>query len=113
MKTVKFTSELTELIKKGEKSATFRLFDDKNLTTGDEAILATRDGEAVTNFAKAKLVHVYTKAIKNLNKDDYRGHEPINENPLEDYRKYYGNRVTEDTEVKIVRFEVVKWIDEN
>ena len=29
MKTIKFTPELTELIKKGKKTTTFKLFDDK------------------------------------------------------------------------------------
>jgi len=108
MKVIKFTPELTELIKKGEKSTTFRLFDDKNLTKGDEVILATRDGKKVAEFAKAKLTEVYIKTIKDLNADDYKGHEPIRETSLEDYKKYCGIKVTEDTEVKIVRFKIIK-----
>jgi len=109
MKTIKFTPELTELIKKGEKTTTFRLFNDKNLSSGDRVILATRDGKKVTNFAGAKLLNVYTKPIKKLNEEDYVGHEPV-ENPIEDYKKYYSNKITENTEVKIIRFEIKKFL---
>jgi len=36
MKTLKFRKELAKLIRDGTKSATWRLFDDKNLSVGDE-----------------------------------------------------------------------------
>lgn len=109
-KTIKFTPELTQLIKQGKKTTTFRLFDDKDLTEGDSVILATRDGEKVTNFAHAKLIKVYTKLLKVLDKTDYIGHEHKIETSVEDYKKYYGDKVTENTEVKVIRFSIVSFI---
>lgn len=110
MKIIKFTPELTDLIKKGKKTTTFRLFDDKDLSEGDEVILATRDGEKVTEFAKAKLTKVYSKTLKDLNSDDYTGHEPVKTRQLEVYRKYYGDKVTNDTEVKVIRFVILVFL---
>lgn len=109
MKIIKFTPELTLFIKSGKKTRTFRLFDDKDLTKGDRVILATRDGEKVTDFAEATLTEVYAKKLKDLNNSDYVGHETINLNPVEDYKKYYGDKVTAETEVKIVTFKVLKY----
>lgn len=106
MKTIKFTPELSELIKQGKKTTTFRLFDDKNLQEGDKVLLATRDGEKVTNFANAILTEVYAKRIKDFTDEDYLGHEPVT-NPVETYKKYYGEKVNEVTEVKIIRFKVL------
>lgn len=108
-KTIKFTPELTELIKKGEKTTTFRLFDDKDLSEGDEVILATRDRENVTNFAQAKLSNVYTKLLKEMNENDFAGNETSSRNQVEAFREIYGDKVTEDTEVKIIRFEINKF----
>jgi len=109
MKVIKFTPELTNLIKKGKKKSTFRLFDDKNLSAGDDVILAARNGQKVINFAHAKLTQVHVKPIKDLNRDDYAGHEPVKD-PVENYKKYYGDKVTKNTEVKIIRFDITKFL---
>jgi hypothetical protein len=105
LKVVKFTPALTELIKQGKKVTTFRLFDDKDLSVGDEIELATRDGEVVTVFGRAIITEVILRSIETLQPEDYTGHEPIKD-PLADYRNYYGDKVQLDTEVKIVRFKV-------
>lgn len=42
MKTLKFRSHLADLILKGEKDVTWRLFDDKDLTIGDQLELLIR-----------------------------------------------------------------------
>lgn len=110
MKMIKFTPPLTELIKKGKKTTTFRLFDDKDLARGDEVVLATRNGEKVTAFARAKLVEVNKKLLKDLDEDDYIGHEPKVNNSISDYKVYYGDKVTEDTEVKVIRFEILNFL---
>lgn len=105
MKTVKFTPELTTLVKKGLKNVTWRIFDDKDLSENDEIILATRDGEIVTEFGEAIIEKVTVRTISTLQPEDYEGHEPV-EDALESYKAYYGDRVDKDTEVKVIRFKI-------
>jgi hypothetical protein len=107
MKVIKFTPELTELVKSGKKTCTFRLFDDKDLQAGDEFTMATRNGETVTEFGRGRITEVILRTIDTMQPDDYVGHEPIGD-PLTTYRKYYGDSVTLDTEVKVVRFEILE-----
>ncbi|KKR06489.1 MAG: hypothetical protein UT34_C0001G0530 [candidate division WS6 bacterium GW2011_GWF2_39_15] len=106
-KIVKFTPQLTELIKQGKKTTTWRLFDDKNLSVGDIIILATRDGENVTNFGKAKIKNITMRTLDTLRPEDYAGHEP-SKDPVGDYKVYYGDKVQPNTEVKIIKFEVME-----
>jgi hypothetical protein len=102
-KIIKFTPELTDLIKQGKKTTTWRLFDDKNLSEGDSIILATRDGEKVTTFGRTQIKKVSLRTFKTLKPEDYIGHEPV-EDLISGYRKYYGDKVDLDTEVKIIHF---------
>ena len=108
IKTIKFTPELTELIKEGKKTTTFRLFDDKDLTVGDNFIMATRDGETVTEFGKAVITEIQIKTLGTLQPDDYNGHEKLTTDPVTSYKAYYGDKVTIDTEVKVIRFKVIE-----
>src|SRR5437868_4501495 len=109
MKVIKFTPELTQLILAGQKTTTFRLFDDKNLEIGDQLILATREGEQVDEFAQAIITSVILRTLGTLKKADYRGHEPVSD-PLHYYRQFYGDKVSLDSKVKVVRFEVTDWL---
>ena len=115
MKTIKFTPQLTLLIKQGKKTTTFRLFDEKTLSKGDDVILATRNGEKITNFANAIITDVSIKTLETLSKEDYVGHEPIpNEDRFKYYSQFYGDRVRPNSEVKIIRFQITKFlIDQN
>ena len=54
-KQVKFVPSLVDLILKGEKTATTRLFDDKDLQTGDIIELVNRDTKKV--FGLAEITH--------------------------------------------------------
>lgn len=107
MKTLKFFPELSQMIKSGAKTTTWRLFDDKDLQVGDKIILATRDGDSVTNFGKAEIVKITMRTIETIQEEDYEGHEP-SKNPLEDYRKYYGNKILPNSEVKVIKFKVLE-----
>lgn len=61
MKTLKFDQSLVPLVLSGEKNSTWRLFDDKDLITGDDLILMNKQtGE---EFAKAKIVWVSLKQL--------------------------------------------------
>ncbi|MDQ6985273.1 MAG: ASCH domain-containing protein [Candidatus Dojkabacteria bacterium] len=107
-KTIKFSTELTKLVKEGTKTATFRILDDKDLQTGDKVIFAERDGERVTEFGEGELLEVYTKAYKDLNRADWVGHEHYDD-LLEVFKKFYGDSIDKEVLVKVVRFKINKF----
>lgn len=106
-KTLKFRKELAQLILDGKKNTTWRLFDDKNLSVGDEIELVNWDTHEV--FADAVLLSVREKKMKELVEEDFDGHEtfPNEEEMYATYRSYYGEGVGPDTIVKIIRFEIL------
>ena len=110
MKTLKFSPELVELVKNGSKTTTWRIFDDKDLQTGDFVTFIKRP--ELTPFAEAKITNVVTKPIKNLTDQDKEGHEDVGtqEAMYQTYSKYYNREVNPDTEVKIIKFEVLKFL---
>ena len=108
MKTLKFAPELVPLILSGEKTSTWRLFDDKNLSVGDKLSFINRTtGE---EFAKERIVSVREKKLGEIDAVDFdEGHEHF-ESPkkmLESYRSYYGDMITMDTLVKLISFEII------
>jgi len=106
MKTLKFQASLVPLVLSGEKDSTWRLFDDKDLQTGDNLMLVNKDtGE---QFAEAILISVREKKLGELQDTDWEGHERYEseEKMYEAYRGYYGDRVTPDSVVKIIKFKL-------
>ncbi len=106
--TLKFTPELTEAIQKGDKSVTYRL-EPKNLQAGDIAKLVTRFNPKETRaFAYAKITKVEKVSLKDL-PNDRPGHEPYSsvDEKLQDYKGYYGDHVTLESEFTIYTFEKV------
>ncbi len=107
MKTIKFRNHLAELVLKGEKNTTWRLFDDKNLQTGDVVDFINWDtGE---KFAEAEILKVYEKTLSTLDDIDWEGHERFSseEEMYKTYKEYYGDKVDKDTIVKIIRFKLL------
>ena len=105
-KTIKFRDFLAELVLKGEKTSTWRLFDDKDFQIGDEVDLINwNTGE---KFAEGVLTDVREKKLGHLQPPDFEGHEKFeSEQAMYDaYRTYYGDRVGPETVVKIIRFEL-------
>ena len=105
-KTIKFRDFLVELVQKGDKDSTWRLFDDKDLQKGDEVDLINwNTGE---KFADAVLTEVREKKLGQLEPSDFEGHEKFEseEAMYAAYRTYYGDRVTPETLVKIIRFQM-------
>jgi hypothetical protein len=107
MKTVKFMSVLADLILKGEKTSTWRLFDDKDLKIGDRLVFQVK--ETGVDFANAEIVDVKEKKLGDITEDDQKGHEPFksHEEMVNTYKKYYGDAVTLDTLVKIINFKII------
>lgn len=107
MKTIKFRPALAELIQKGEKTTTWRLFDDKDLQLGD--VVELMNWETKEPFGHAVITEVVEKPIKNLDDADWEGHErfPSEEAMYAAYRIYYpGKEVGPETMVKILHFEL-------
>lgn len=95
MKTLKFREKLSKLILNGEKVTTWRLFDDKNLSEGDNVTFIVK--ETGKMFATAKLTSVKETKFSNLTEDDWEGHEKFSsaEEMYDTYSRYYGQLVDE------------------
>ncbi len=107
-KTLKFKPHLIDLILAGEKTTTWRLFDDKDLQVGDEVDIINSDTKEVV--AHAILTDVRTKPLGEVEDADYSGHEKYESQDamLANFRNYYGDTVGLDTEVKIVDFILIQ-----
>ncbi len=104
MKTLKFTPELCALIVTGQKKSTWRLFDDKNLQVGDE--LSFINKITMQSIGTGVITKIIEKTLGSLEESDWSGHERYSseEAMYSAYRSYYGNKVTPDTEIKLVWF---------
>jgi hypothetical protein len=105
-KTIKFRDNLAKLVLAGEKDATWRLFDDKNLSEGDEVDLINWNTKE--KFGVATLVKVWERKMGELQDSDFDGHENFlsDEEMYKTYRTYYGDKVGPDTLVKIIHFKL-------
>lgn len=106
MKSLKFSPDLADLILKGEKTSTWRLFDDKDLQTGDE--LSFINKETGSEFGTGKVTWVSIRTLGTLTDEDWIGYEkfPSEAVMYETYRKYYPSEVVdENTIVKILTFD--------
>lgn len=105
-KSLKFRSELVELILSNNKYSTWRLFDEKNIQVDDEIEL--REFATDTIFALAKVTKVVDKPLGKLNKEDKKGHEGFktDEEMYATYSGYYKTEVTPETPVKIIWFKL-------
>lgn len=92
MKTLKFAPHLVPLIISGEKTTTWRLFDDKDIQEGDDLTFINKETEE--NFGTAIITNLYKKTLGTLTSDDWIGHEKFApEEMYTTYRKYYGDKV--------------------
>jgi hypothetical protein len=108
MKTLKFQSRYREAILRGDKTTTWRLFDDKDLAVGDKVELI--DKGTMEKIAESKISYIREKKLSEIDESDYARHETSDspETILRYMKAYYGDRVTLDTLVKIITFEPPK-----
>ena len=106
-KKLKFEEDLVPAILNGEKTTTFRLYDDKNIQDGDHLILYDKhNGEEI---ARADVMLVYEKKFGDLSDEDFKGHEKYESMEImrEKFQQYYSEDVNDETPVKIIRFKIV------
>lgn len=103
-KKLKFAQTLVPLILNHEKTSTWRLWDDKNLTEGD--VVDFIEYGTLRHFATAKLTKVIEKTMGTLTPDDKKGHEKFanDEVMFKAYAEYYAKSVDKDTPVKLIWF---------
>lgn len=113
MKTIKFEEKLVAPILSGQKTITWRMFDDKDLRAGDEVEFVNRATGEI--FAYVLLDWTREKPLGEVTQDDYDGHERYESNDelLATFRSYYGERVTLETLVKVIGFHQIKYADSN
>jgi len=105
MKSLKFTPELVSKIISGEKTSTWRLFDDKDLKVNDSLLFLNKaNGE---QFGTAVITSIKIKTLGTLSEEDWEGHERFasEDEMYNTYRKYYGDKVGPNSEVKILKFQ--------
>lgn len=111
MKALKLDHELAKLVLAGQKTSTWRLFDDKDLSVNDEVKLIDKvDPERPETWkviGTARINTVIQKRLRDVEPADYTGNVPFEskEHMLKTFREYYGDDVNLDTVVKIIRFD--------
>ena len=105
MKRLKFFQKLVPLMLSGEKTTTWRLWDDKDLQIGDQVECLV--SETMEPFGSFVITEVIEKPLKNLEESDFAGHEKYDdlEKLYKDYTNYYQRQVNGDTMLKVVRFK--------
>lgn len=104
MKTLKFRKELSELILSGNKTTTWRLFDDKDLSIGDQVSFVAWENSQ--EFVRVEIIFVKETTFDALTEMDWEGHETFSsdEEMYKTYEKYYNRKVDKNSVVKIIKF---------
>jgi ribonuclease HI len=111
MKTLKFNHNDAQQVLAGEKTTTWRLYDDKDLSVDDEIKFIDKvspdNPDTWEVIGKAVVTEVREKKLKDVSKYDMKGHTVFSspDEVLSYYKDIYGERVTLDTIVKIVFFK--------
>ena len=94
------------LVLNKDKTSTWRLFDDKNLSIGDQ--IQFKEFGTINVFGHASITRIVVKQFNNLTSADKEGHETfLNDQEMYDtYGEYYGKAVGPETLVKIIWFEL-------
>ncbi len=107
MKTLKFKERMVRLVLDGYKTSTLRMFDDKYIKAWEDLEFVNSDTNEV--FAHAVTTEVYEKKLNELVDADFAGNDKWDtpEEMLKSFQEYYGDKVTMETPVKVIRFKLV------
>ncbi len=94
------------MILAGEKTVTWRLWDDKGIQTGDNVELV--NWETGDTFSAATVTKAYEKPMGQLQPEDMAGHEKFksDQEMYATYSRYYGRQVGPETIVKIIKLSL-------
>lgn len=113
MKKIKLDHHLADLVRAGSKTATWRIYDDKDLSVNDEIELIDKvdpkQPESWVAFASAVIDTIIEKRLGDISEADYEGHETFStkDEMIKTYQKYYGPQVNEQTPVKMIHFHML------
>ncbi len=114
MKTLKLDHSIAQKVRTGERTATWRLYDDKDIQVNDQIELIDKvepdDPSTWQVIGVAHIDLIVEKRLSEVNQSDFEGHGPVKstESLLKAYQKYYGLRVTLDTPVKMIHFSLAR-----
>lgn len=117
MKKLKLDHNLATAIRNGEKTSTWRMYDDKDISVNDVLELIDKvepnNPESWQPFGVATVDTVIEKRLKDIAEADVVGHGDYasKQAMLEDFQRYYGPQVTFDTPVKLIHFIYAKLLD--
>lgn len=113
---VNFAPPLVPQVLSGEKFLTWRINDEKEFQLGDELILWLKgkdeygkEVEGIAPFGRARVIKVWEKPFSEFGDEELTGHEKFSnrEEMIARYQAYYGPEVSNDTLVKIIKFELL------
>jgi ribonuclease HI len=107
MKKLKFTPDRIASISDGQKTVTWRLFDDKDLSIGDIFEIENNISHQIVGLGEIDGISI--KYLKDLTNDDQMGNKTYNnlDEIIEDLSTFYGPTVAPDSIVKVVRFHKI------
>ncbi|HLD56905.1 MAG TPA: ASCH domain-containing protein [archaeon] len=107
MKRLRFSEPLPQLILNQTKDTTWRINDKKNIVVGDRLSLCYNNE---SKFAQAEVIQVRETTFGDLTKEDKEGHEKFSSDKemYETYSGYYKIDVTTKTNVKVIKFKLIK-----
>lgn len=110
MKTLKLDHKLAKDVLKGTKTSTWRIYDDKDISVDDDIELIDKvDGLEPSTWrviGRAHVNAVLSKRIEDLTDQDMKESHQYSsvDEVMNEFRRYYGEGVNEQTPVKIIHF---------
>ncbi len=110
MKTLKFEHSQAQLIADGKLTATWRMYDDKDLSVDDEIRVVDKVDPKNTDtwqvIGHAKVNQVVEKRLGDVKPEEMQSHDFSSlDEALAKYQSYYGDRVSSDDAIKIIYFD--------
>lgn len=117
MKTLKLDHSLAEMVRRGEKTSTWRLYDDKDIRVNDHIELIDKvdpkNPDTWSKIGEATVDLIIEKRISDVTQTDYAGHGNFRsgEQLLREFQVYYGSQVTPQTPIKMIHFSLHGFAD--
>jgi ribonuclease HI len=111
VKTMKFDHDYAGKIASGDKTSTWRIYDDKSLSVNDEVRLIDKVDperpETWQAFGTAFIERVIEKRLADVTAQDMEGHEKYDspQQIIDHFKTFYGNDVTDATPIKLISFK--------